>query len=145
MREALAHARVASENGEVPVGAVVVKNGTVIGCGASSQIGTNDPSAHAEVIALRNAAEHESNYRLVETTLYVTLEPCMMCAGLLVHARVRRLVFGCVAPKTGVIESQGALLKWPSHNHVVCVTAGVLAEECGSLLSAFFKQRREGV
>ena len=142
MREALDLARVAEDSGEVPVGAVLVRGDRVIGRGASCQIQSNDPSAHAEIIALRDAGQRTGNYRLVDSTLYVTLEPCMMCVGAMVHARIFRLVYGCVAPKTGVVHSHGNLLEWPSHNHRITVTSGVLAEECGALLTAFFNHRR---
>lgn len=144
MREALNLARGAEENDEIPVGAVLVRDACVIGRGASCQIETHDPSAHAEVIALRDAGLRTGNYRLVDSTLYVTLEPCMMCVGSIVHARVSRLVYGCVAPKSGVVSSHGDLLDWSSHNHRVEVTAGVLAEECGALLTAFFDRKRGG-
>ena len=144
MREALEQARLAEENGEVPVGAVLVRGDVVIGRGASSQIQKNDPSAHAEIMALRDAGLELGNYRLVDSTLYVTLEPCMMCVGSMVHARIARLVYGCLAPKTGVVHSHGDLLDWTSHNHRVEVTAGVLEEECSKLLSAFFDRKRGG-
>ena len=144
MREALDLARDAEKNDEIPVGAVLVRDACVIGRGASCQIETRDPSAHAEVIALRDAGLRTGNYRLVDSTLYVTLEPCMMCVGSMVHARVSRLVYGCVAPKSGVVSSHGELLDWPSHNHRVEVTAGVLAEECSALLTAFFDRKRGG-
>ena len=144
MREALDLARRAEENDEIPVGAVLVRDDRVIGRGASCQIETHDPSAHAEVMALRDAGLRIGNYRLVDSTLYVTLEPCMMCVGSMVHARIARLVYGCVAPKTGVVHSHGNLLDWTSHNHRVEVTAGVLAEECSALLTAFFDRKRGG-
>lgn len=142
MREALDLARCAEELGEIPVGAVLVRDSSVIGRGATCQIQRNDPTAHAEVVALRDAGLRTGNYRLIDTTLYVTLEPCMLCVGSMVHARISRLVYGCVAPKTGVIHSNGDLLNWPSHNHRVEVTSGVLAEECSALLSAFFYRKR---
>lgn len=144
MREALELAREAEERGEVPVGAVLVRHGCVIGRGTTCQIESNDPSAHAEVSALRDAGHRTGNYRLVDSTLYVTLEPCMMCVGAMVHARIARLVYGCVAPKTGVVESNGNLLDWPSHNHRIEVANGVLADECSELLSAFFERKRGG-
>ncbi len=144
MQEALDLAREAEASGEVPVGAVLVRDGCVIGRGASCQIESSDPSAHAEVIALRNAGRCIGNYRLVNTTLYVTLEPCMMCVGAMVHARISRLVYGCVAPKTGVVQSHGNLLVWTSHNHRIEVTSGVLTKECSALLTAFFNRKREG-
>lgn len=143
MRRAIWLAEEAQAAGEVPVGALVVKNSEVIGTGWTQQITNTDPSAHAEVIALRNAAKKERNHRVVGSTLYVTLEPCMMCAGLMVHARISRLVYGALAPKTGVVESNGSLLEWSSHNHHVETTSGVLREECAELLTGFFKARRK--
>lgn len=142
MREALDLARRAGEHDEIPVGAILVRDERVIGRGASCQIETHDPSAHAEVMALRDAGLRTGNYRLVDSTLYVTLEPCMMCVGSMVHARIQRLVYGCIAPKTGVVRSHGDLLEWTSHNHRVEVTAGVLASECSALLTAFFDRKR---
>lgn len=144
MREALGLAHEAEGNGEIPVGAVLVRDGCIIGRGASCQIQQNDPSAHAEVCALRDAGRRTENYRLVDSTLYVTLEPCMMCVGAMVHARISRLVYGCIAPKTGVVQSHGNLLDWTSHNHRIEVAGGVLAEECSALLTAFFNGIREG-
>lgn len=142
MREALAQARHAQDRGEVPVGAIVVLDDQIIGRGATSQIATNDPSAHAEIVALRNAGRRTGNYRLVGATLYVTLEPCMMCVGAMVHARIARVVYGCAAPKTGVAATRGSLFSWPTHNHDVQVEGGTLAAECGQLLSDFFASRR---
>ncbi|MFP8965811.1 tRNA adenosine(34) deaminase TadA [Pokkaliibacter sp. CJK22405] len=143
MRRAMALAEQAAAEGEVPVGALVVLNGEVIGEGYNRPIGSHDPTAHAEVQALRQAAAHLENYRLVEATLYVTLEPCTMCAGAMVHARVKRLVYGAAEPKAGVVESQGQLLQAPYLNHQIEVTGGVLAELCSQQLSAFFKLRRD--
>ena len=145
MQEALGQARIASEHGEIPVGAVLVRDGQILGRGASCQILTCDPTAHAEIIALRDGGRRIKNYRLVDTTLYVTLEPCMMCVGAMVHARIARLVYGCDAPKTGVVRSHGELLEWPSHNHRVAVTGGVLAEPCSALLTSFFARQRGDV
>lgn len=144
MREAIALAREAAGNGEVPVGAILVRDGCVIGRGMSCQIQSNDPSAHAEVSALRDAGRRLGNYRIVDSTLYVTLEPCMMCVGSMVNARISELVYGCTAPKTGVVDSHGNLLDWTSHNHRIKIKSGVLAAECSALLTAFFDQRREG-
>lgn len=145
MRQAISLASQAACNGEVPVGAVVVKDGVVLGRGATCQIKNHDPSAHAEVEAIRQAGNVLKNHRLVQTTMYVTLEPCMMCAGLIVQARIKRLVYGCRAPKTGVVHSHGTLLEWPSHNHSVEVTEGILADESAALLSSFFQRRRKAV
>ncbi|WP_034474650.1 tRNA adenosine(34) deaminase TadA [Aestuariibacter salexigens] len=142
MRHAMELAQQAAEVGEVPVGAVVVYNGEMIGQGFNHPIGRHDPSAHAEMLALRDAAVRVGNYRLLGATLYVTLEPCPMCAGLLVHSRIQRLVFGASDAKTGAIESAMRLLEHPSHNHKVEVMGGVLAEQCGKLLSDFFRARR---
>lgn len=143
MRLALAEAAQAAELGEVPVGAVLVRDGQVIGRGFNRPISSNDPSAHAEMVALREAATAEANYRLPGTTLYVTLEPCTMCAGLLVHSRISRLVFGASEPRSGAVISRSQVLDQGWFNHSVEVEGGVLAEECGAMLTAFFKARRE--
>ena len=142
MRRALWLAERARAEGEVPVGALVIKDGEVIGEGWNRPIAAHDPSAHAEMLALRAAASTLGNYRLLDTTLYVTLEPCMMCAGAIVHARVSRVVFGAVDPKTGVAGGVADIFAAPFVNHRVKVDGGVLAEECGGLLTAFFKERR---
>ena len=142
MRYALRLAERARVEGEVPVGAVVVKDGAVIGEGWNRPIAAHDPSAHAEIVALRAAAAAVNNYRLLDTTLYVTLEPCMMCAGAIIHSRVTRLVFGAADPKTGVAGGVVDMFSAPFVNHRVVVAGGVLAEESGSLLTAFFKERR---
>jgi len=142
MHEALALARQAEAAGEVPVGAVLVKNGVVIASGWNHPISAHDPSAHAEIAALRVAAETLGNYRLLDTTLYVTLEPCAMCAGAMVHARVKRLVYGAADPKAGAAGSVFDIVRAPALNHRLEVTGGVLAEECGALLKGFFSQRR---
>ncbi|HEX8010357.1 MAG TPA: tRNA adenosine(34) deaminase TadA [Casimicrobiaceae bacterium] len=142
MREALALARAAQARGEVPVGAVVVRDGAIVGRGGNAPIAGNDPTAHAEIAALRDAAAALGNYRLPDYDLYVTLEPCVMCAGAIMHARVRRLVFGARDPKTGACGSIVDLFAEARLNHHTSVTAGVLAEECGALLSAFFAARR---
>lgn len=141
MRSALALAAEAEARGEVPVGALVVKDGVVIGCGRNGPIGTHDPTAHAEVVALRDAAARIGNYRLAGATLYVTLEPCAMCAGAIMHARIERLVFGAADPKTGACGSVIDLFS-TALNHHAAVTGGVLAGECGARLSAFFSARR---
>ncbi len=142
MRRALERAEEAAAAGEVPVGAVVVRDGEVIGEGANGPIAAADPTAHAEIRALRSAAAREGNYRLPGTTLYVTLEPCPMCAGAIVHARVARLVFGAADPKTGACGGALDLIHDPSHNHRVAVTGGVLAAEAAELLRSFFRRRR---
>ncbi|PTQ72460.1 tRNA adenosine(34) deaminase TadA [Pseudomonas sp. GV071] len=142
MREALALAAQGASLGEVPVGAVLVQDGEVIGRGFNCPITTHDPSAHAEMVAIRAAASAVENYRLPGSTLYVTLEPCSMCAGLLVHARVNRVVFGATEPKAGIVQSRGKFFDQIFLNHRVLVEGGVLAEECSAVLSEFFKQRR---
>ncbi|HEY1772301.1 MAG TPA: tRNA adenosine(34) deaminase TadA [Gammaproteobacteria bacterium] len=142
MREALLLARQAEAAGEVPVGAVLVKDGAVLGAGWNQPIGAHDPTAHAEVMALRAAAKSLGNYRLTGSTLYVTLEPCAMCAGAMVHARVARLVYGAPDPKTGAAGSVFDLTRSDKLNHRLEVEGGVLAEECGGLLKDFFTRRR---
>lgn len=143
MRCALALACRAAAVGEVPVGAVVVRAGEIIGRGRNQSIGANDPTAHAEIQALRCAARTAGNYRLPGATLYVTVEPCMMCAGALVHARIARLVYGAAEPKSGAVVSMGRLLSQPGLNHRVEVSGGVLANDCSQLLVAFFAARRK--
>lgn len=142
MREALALAAQGAAMGEVPVGAVLVHNGEIVGRGFNCPISGSDPSAHAEMVAIRNAAQAASNYRLPGSTLYVTLEPCSMCAGLIVHSRVSRVVYGALEPKAGVAQSQGQFFSQGFLNHRVMIEGGVLAEECGAILSEFFKARR---
>ncbi len=142
MRLALAEAQLAADLGEVPVGAVLVHQGQVIGKGFNQPISSNDPSAHAEMVALRQAALAQGNYRLPGTTLYVTLEPCTMCAGLLIHSRVSRLVFGASEPRAGAVISRAQIFDQTWMNHRIEVEGGVLAEECGEVLRAFFKGRR---
>jgi tRNA(adenine34) deaminase len=141
MREALALAAEAEALGEVPVGAIVVSDGAVVGRGCNKPISSNDPTAHAEVVAMRDAAARVGNYRLTGATLYVTLEPCAMCAGAIMHARVARVVFGAPDPKTGACGSVVDLFATPLNHHAV-VTGGVLAGECSARLSAFFSERR---
>ena len=142
MQIALDLARQAALNGEVPVGAIIVKDGEIIGRGSNAPIGLHDPTAHAEVIAMRQAAQHLGNYRLVDCTLYVTLEPCAMCSGAMQHARIAKLVYGASDPKTGACGSVVNLMAEQKLNHHTEVVAGVMAEECGAVLSEFFKQRR---
>src|SRR4051812_18728305 len=143
MREALALAEAAEQGGEVPVGAVVVREGAIIGRGFNQPISSHDPSAHAEIIAMREAAAHLGNYRLIGCELFVTLEPCVMCAGAMMHARIARVVFGAKDPKTGACGSVIDLFAESKLNHHTRVEGGVLAAEAGSQLSAFFARRRQ--
>lgn len=142
MEHALALARLAEARAEVPVGAVLVRNGRALGEGYNAPITGHDPTAHAEIRAIRNAAQAESNYRLPGSTLYVTLEPCPMCAGAMLHARVERVVFGAFDERSGAAGSVIDLLSEGPFNHRCRVTGGVLREQCGSLLKAFFQSRR---
>lgn len=144
MRTALALAEEAWRRGEVPVGAVVVTDGEIVGRGFNAPIGDHDPTAHAEIAALRDAARALGNYRLPDCDLYVTLEPCPMCAGAIMQARVRRLVFGAADPKTGACGSVVDLFAEPRLNHQTAAAGGVLADECGALLKRFFAARRNG-
>ena len=143
MEQAIALAQQAAEQGEVPVGAIIVKDGAIIGKGSNTPIDTHDPTAHAEIIAMRDAAQRIGNYRLVDCTLYVTLEPCAMCTGAMQHARIARVVYGASDAKTGACGSVVDLMAETKLNHHAVVEGGVLAEECGSLLSTFFKARRQ--
>jgi tRNA(adenine34) deaminase len=142
MARALELAQHAAAEGEVPVGAVVVKDDTVLGEGWNRPIAAHDPTAHAEIQALRAAAAHIGNYRLVDTTLYVTLEPCVMCAGAIVHARVSRVVYGASDPRAGAGGSVFNLLQAQQLNHQSAVCGGVLADACAALLHQFFRARR---
>ncbi|BBJ22992.1 tRNA-specific adenosine deaminase [Candidatus Nitrotoga sp. AM1P] len=142
MRVALALAKQAELSGEVPVGAIVVKDGAIIGRGSNAPISRHDPSAHAELLALREAAQHLGNYRLVGCELFVTLEPCVMCVGAIFHARIARVVFGASDFKTGACGSVLNLFAEQRLNHHAEITVGVLAEECGQVLSNFFAARR---
>jgi tRNA(adenine34) deaminase len=142
MGEALLLARRAAEEDEVPVGAVIVREGEIIGRGWNRNIGLHDPSAHAEIMAMREAGIALGNYRLNGCTLYVTLEPCSMCAGAMIHARLDRIVFGADDPKTGAAGGKIDLLSNPAHNHAPVVNGGCLAPECSVLLKEFFRQRR---
>lgn len=142
MLEALALAAQGAAKGEVPVGAVLVQNGEIVGRGFNCPISGSDPSAHAEMVAIRNAAQSVQNYRLPGSTLYVTLEPCSMCAGLIVHSRIARVVFGALEPKAGIVQSQGQFFAQGFLNHRVVVEGGVMADECSAILSEFFKARR---
>lgn len=142
MRHAMALAERAGEQNEVPVGAVLVKDNCILGEGWNQPITEHDASAHAEIVALRQAGQSLQNYRLTGSTLYVTIEPCLMCAGAIVHARVSRLVFGAFEPKAGAICSQQQILSSECLNHKVEVAEPVLADECAEQISAFFKRRR---
>ena len=143
MRYALRLAGHAQQQGEVPVGAVLVGHGQVIGEGWNCPISTHDPTAHAEIRALREAAVRLANYRITDATLYVTLEPCVMCAGALIHARIARVVFGAIDPKAGAAGSVFEVLGTDRLNHRIEVVKGILADECGGLLSEFFRERRQ--
>jgi tRNA(adenine34) deaminase len=142
MRAALEQARQAAHAGEVPVGAVVVIDGEVVGAGFNQPIGSHDPTAHAEVVAIRAAAARVGNYRLTGATLYVTVEPCLMCVGAMVHARIETAVFGTPEPKAGAVVSTLAAHELPSLNHRMAAVGGVLEDECREMIQAFFKVRR---
>ncbi len=142
MQQALDQAKLAAIAGEVPVGAVLVRDGQVISTGFNQPITNSDPSAHAEMMALRAAAQTEANYRLPGTTLYVTLEPCTMCAGAMLHARIDRVVFGASDPKTGAAGSVLNIFSEKQINHQTQVEGGIMGEECGQVLRDFFKERR---
>lgn len=142
MAAALAQARIGLDRGEVPVGAVVIIDGRVVGDGFNQPIAACDPTAHAEIVAIRAAAAGLGNYRLTDAILYVTIEPCLMCVGAMIHARIARLVYGAPEPKAGAIESALRALDHPSLNHRFDVTGGVLETECRDLLQGFFKSRR---
>lgn len=142
MRQALGQARQAAGRGEVPVGAVLVHGQQVIAAAANACIALHDPTAHAEILALRRAGQAIGNYRLLETTLYSTLEPCFMCVGACVHARISRLVFGAFDPQRGAVVSVMQGFALPQHNHQVTWVGGVLEADCGELLKTFFAQRR---
>jgi tRNA(adenine34) deaminase len=144
MRAALAEAAKAAALDEVPIGAVIVHEGAIVGAGFNQPISSHDPTAHAEVVALRAAAAAIGNYRLTGATLYVTVEPCLMCVGALVHARVRRVVYGAAEPKTGALVSAVAGLALPGLNHTFEVVGGVREEESRALMQEFFKARRQG-
>lgn len=142
MEHALTLAERAADAGEVPVGAVIVLDDQVIGEGWNQPISGHDPTAHAEIMALRDAAERVQNYRLVGATLYVTIEPCTMCAGAIVHSRIGRVVFGATEPKAGAVISNGQLFEQSWLNHWPEYTGGVMADQCSARISTFFKQRR---
>jgi tRNA(adenine34) deaminase len=142
MHEALIEARRAQEAGEVPVGAVVARGGEIVGRGFNQPIGSADPTAHAEIVAIREAARYVGNYRLTGATLCVTVEPCLMCVGAMVHARIGTLIFGAEEPKSGAVVSTVRGTELPGHNHRMEVVAGVRSAECRELLQQFFKRRR---
>ena len=142
MRAALEQARLAAQAGEVPVGAVIVSDGEVAGAGFNQPIGSHDPTAHAEVVAIRAAAARIGNYRLTGATLYVTVEPCLMCVGAMVHARIGTVVFGAPEPKAGAVVSTLAAHELPSLNHRMTAVGGVLEDECREAIQAFFRERR---
>lgn len=144
MRAALEQARKGFDAGEVPVGAVVVIGGEIVGRGFNQPIGRSDPTAHAEILAMREAARAIGNYRLVDSTMYVTIEPCLMCVGAMVHARVATLVFGAPEPKAGAVVSSCRAHELPSLNHRIEVVGGVLEEEGRSIIQEFFRTRRAG-
>jgi len=143
MEEALREAQRALALGEVPIGAVVVRDGRVIGRGSNQPITTNDPTAHAEILALREAGQSTGNYRLLDCDLYVTVEPCAMCAGAITHARIRRLVYGAEDPRAGAVHSMLQVLNHPKLNHKVEVSCGVLAARCMDLVQTFFREKRK--
>lgn len=142
MTEALEQARAARDAGEVPIGAVLVVDGVVVARGFNQPIRSGDPTAHAEIVAIRAAAAATGNYRLTGATLYVTIEPCLMCVGSFVHARIGTVVYGAPEPRTGALESTVRGAELPGHNHRVQVVGGVLADDCRALMQAFFKARR---
>ena len=142
MRDALGLAGQAAEAGEVPVGAVVVVDGEIMGRGFNRPIVSNDPTAHAEIVAIRDAAERLGSYRLTGSTLYVTVEPCLMCVGALVHARIGTLVYGAPEPKAGAVESTQRAHEHAALNHRMTIVSGVLASECRELMQKFFRERR---
>jgi tRNA(adenine34) deaminase len=142
MQSALDEARTAAENGEVPIGAVLVHEGKIISRGYNRTLTDNDPTAHAEMVAIRAAAQIIGNHRLNGTSLYVTVEPCAMCAGALIQARIARLIYGCAEQKGGAIRTCFQVLDHPAVNHHVEVTSGIMAEECVAVMKEFFTQRR---
>jgi tRNA(adenine34) deaminase len=144
MQQALAEAREAAASGEVPIGAVLVHDGKILARAGNRTIRDCDPTAHAEIVVLREAARLLGNYRLADTTLYVTIEPCSMCAGAMLQARIARLVYGAHEPRGGAVQSCFAVLSHPEVNHHVAVTSGVLADECSSVIQSFFAMRRVG-
>lgn len=142
MQHALSLAQLAQEKGEVPIGALIVRDNEIIGQGHNCPIATNDPTAHAEIQAIRAASQFDKNYRLTNTTLYVTLEPCAMCAGAIIQARINRVVFGTADPRTGAAGSVFNVLQNPTLNHRCETLSGVLQQNCAELLKAFFRKKR---
>jgi tRNA(adenine34) deaminase len=143
MELALGQARLAAAAGEVPVGALIIKEGRIVGQGHNRNLLENDPTAHAEIVALRQAAAHLGNHRLGGCTIYATIEPCSMCAGALIHARVSRLVYGAPDPKAGAAGSVLQVLNHPSLNHQMEITSGILAGQCSAILQEFFRRKRQ--
>jgi len=143
MERALALAHIAAEKGEVPVGALIVRDGSLLGEGFNQPISSVDPTGHAEIAVLRNAARNVGNYRLPGSTLYVTIEPCTMCVGAMIHARIDRVVFGAREPRAGAVVSQLQLLEQGHYNHRMSWSEGVLAEQCSEVITDFFRQRRK--
>ena len=143
MAKALQLAEQAGAIGEVPVGAILVKDGEIVGEGFNQPISGCDPTAHAEIVAMRNAAKNLNNYRLSDCDLYVTIEPCTMCVGAMVHGRIRRVLFGALEPRAGALKSQLQLMDQSHYNHSIEWQGGVLAQECGDLISSFFRRKRE--
>lgn len=142
MQQAIQQAQLAEVQGEVPVGAILVKDDQIIGKGYNLVISNNDPSAHAEIQAIRDACKNIQNYRIIDSTLYVTLEPCMMCVGAIVHARISETIFGAYDPKTGMAGTQDNCFDKPYHNHQVEIQGGVLKEQCAEMLREFFRKKR---
>jgi tRNA(adenine34) deaminase len=145
MSRAIELAKEAARNGEVPVGAIIVLDNKIIGEGFNQPISSCDPTAHAEIIALRDAAKNTNNYRLLESCLYVTLEPCTMCAGAMIHSRIKRLIYAADETKAGAVKSQASLLDAPYLNHKIEVVAGICSAECSEIMSAFFAKRRQQI
>jgi len=143
MAKALQLVEQAGAIGEVPVGAILVKDGEIVGEGFNQPISGCDPTAHAEIVAMRNAAKNLNNYRLSDCDLYVTIEPCTMCVGAMVHGRIRRVLFGALEPRAGALQSQLQLMDQSHYNHSIEWQGGVLAQECGDLISSFFRRKRE--
>jgi tRNA(adenine34) deaminase len=143
MKKAIALAEQAAALDEVPIGAILVADNQIIGQGYNQPISSSDPTAHAEIVAIRQAAHDMGNYRLPNTTLYVTIEPCTMCVGAIIHARIATLVFGAREPRAGAVLSQGSLFDATHYNHRATVTEGILADQCGDLMRCFFESKRQ--